>query len=483
MGSKGVTFDGCGLTEMVAAVEAFADCILTGDLTAFSGEEIVAMMQQVETSKRRLSALDSKLIIEASDRGLPETSGAGSPVAFLRHTLHLTRHDASTRIKIAAQVGEFHQADGQLAPAVLEVTAEAYEAGDISRDHVRNIVDVMNHLPADVPVETRAETEQILVNYCCEGWPDDLPRMGREILARLDPEGTVVSDADRHRRRGIKVGRPGIDGMSWIEGWLTPQLRALLDAFLAKYARPGMCNHEDADSPQVSDALIDSTVLEAAARRDRRDAGQRTHDAFIALLQPDLDLRKLGSHRGMPVQVTLQMNLADLERGSGLATTASGVQMSINEALKMAGGTRPVLIVNDDKGIPLYLAYGQRIASSGQRFGLLARDRGCTFPGCDAPADMCAAHHVTDWVKGGPTDLDNLALVCDHHHALVNDSPNGWKTVMLGKDSPHRGRVGWIAPKALDPTGTPQVNEKHHAGQRVATAVESSCREWGSTAA
>ncbi|GAB0102298.1 hypothetical protein JMUB6875_12650 [Nocardia sp. JMUB6875] len=239
MGSKGEILEDCGLTELEAAVRNCTDRVQYGDLTSLSGDDVVAVMQRVETCQRQLSALGSKLIIEATDRGLPESSGAGSPVAFLRHTLHLTRHDASTRIKIASQVGEFHQADGQLAPPVLEVTAEAYEAGDISRDHVRNIVEVMNHLPADVPVETRAETEQILVNYCCEGWPDDLPRMGREILARLDPEGTVVSDADRHRRRGIKVGRPGIDGMSWIEGWLTPQLRALLDAFLAKYARPG----------------------------------------------------------------------------------------------------------------------------------------------------------------------------------------------------------------------------------------------------
>ncbi|GAB0107051.1 HNH endonuclease signature motif containing protein [Nocardia sp. JMUB6875] len=483
MDSKGETFDSCGLVELEAAVAAIVDRVGHGDLTLFFDQDVVALMQRLETCQRQLSALGSKLIIEASERSLPETSGAGSPVAFLRHTLNLSRYDAATRIKIAKQVGEFRQLTGHVAPPVLEATAEAFEAGDISRDHVRNIVDVMTHLPTDVPAEARVETERILVDYCLKGWPDDLPRMGREILARLDPEGTVISDDDRRRRRGILVGRPGVDGMSWIEGWLTPQLRALLDAFLAKYARPGMCNSEDADSPGVSDKPIESSVLEAAARRDRRDAGQRVHDAFMALLQPGLDLRKLGSHRGMPVQVTLSMSLNDLERGAGLATTASGVQMSINEALKMAGGTRPVLVILDDKGIPLYLSYGQRLATSGQRLGLLARDRGCTFPGCDVPADMCAAHHVTDWVKGGPTDLPNLALVCDHHHALVNDSVNGWRTVMLGKDSPHRGRIGWIAPKALDPSGVARVNEKHHVGQVVATAVESSCREWGQTAA
>ncbi|QVI23591.1 HNH endonuclease [Nocardia tengchongensis] len=70
---------------------------------------------------------------------------------------------------------------------------------------------------------------------------------------------------------------------------------------------------------------------------------------------------------------------------------------------------------------------------------------------------MCAAHHVTDWAKGGPTDINNLTLACDHCHALINDGPGGWKTVVMGKDSPYRGRTGWIAPKSVDPTGTPRV--------------------------
>ncbi|AYF78421.1 HNH endonuclease [Nocardia yunnanensis] len=102
---------------------------------------------------------------------------------------------------------------------------------------------------------------------------------------------------------------------------------------------------------------------------------------------------------------------------------------------------------------------------------------------CDAPAAMCAAHHVVDWAKGGPTDLDNLALVCDHHHAMVNDSEYGWTTVMMGSDSPHRGRVGWIAPAVIDPTRTPRVNEKHHAGERVATSIAARCHQWGPQAA
>jgi hypothetical protein len=58
---------------------------------------------------------------------------------------------------------------------------------------------------------------------------------------------------------------------------------------------------------------------------------------------------------------------------------------------------------------------------------LLKRDRGCLFPGCGARAFL-HAHHIRHWVKGGPTDLDNLALLCSFHHRLVHE--HGWNLVL-----------------------------------------------------
>ncbi|MEC3954341.1 DUF222 domain-containing protein [Nocardia sp. CDC153] len=509
MNSKGETLDSTGIGALMTAITNVADTVLHGKLKARTDIDAVEFLRDLEICKRQLAALDSALVIEIAERDLPRKAGVKDVVPFLRQTLGLSRYDAAMRVKIAAACGEFLGVDGTPRPVALEATANAFEAGVISRDHVRGIVDIMTHLPAEVPAPARVETEALLVEHCVTGHPDDLPKIGREILARLDPEGTVISDADRRRRRGITISRPGVDGMSKIEGWLTPELRALLDAIFAKLARPGMCNLDDADAEILAaTAHVESKVLEAAARRDRRDAGQRTHDALFALVSAlhagtdgavtDAGVTagtagvaaakagkpvKLGKHRGLPVEVVVTMSLADLEKGAGVATTASGGHLSINEALKLAKNPRPVLAILDKDEIPLYLAHGERLASSGQRLALIARDRGCTHPGCDVPASMCAAHHVIDWAKGGPTDLNNLALVCDHHHAMVNDSENGWKTVMLGKDTAHPGRVGWIAPAALDPSHTPHVNDKHHLGERVATAVDSSCRKWGSRAA
>src|SRR5258708_3112902 len=44
------------------------------------------------------------------------------------------------------------------------------------------------------------------------------------------------------------------------------------------------------------------------------------------------------------------------------------------------------------------------------------RDRGCTAPGCDRPADWCDIHHVWHWEDGGPTSYDNGRMLCRHHH-------------------------------------------------------------------
>lgn len=63
---------------------------------------------------------------------------------------------------------------------------------------------------------------------------------------------------------------------------------------------------------------------------------------------------------------------------------------------------------------------------------LIARDRHCTFPACTRPPVMCHAHHLTHWADGGPTTLDNLALLCSHHHRLIHHSP--WQITLHPTD-------------------------------------------------
>jgi hypothetical protein len=49
----------------------------------------------------------------------------------------------------------------------------------------------------------------------------------------------------------------------------------------------------------------------------------------------------------------------------------------------------------------------------------MRRDRHCRFPGCGHVV-FTNAHHIRPWIAGGPTDLDNLVLLCEHHHRLLH---------------------------------------------------------------
>lgn len=84
---------------------------------------------------------------------------------------------------------------------------------------------------------------------------------------------------------------------------------------------------------------------------------------------------------------------------------------------------------------------------------MAARDIGCTFPGCTAPAARCQTHHLTDWTDGGPTTLNNGALVCAHDHR--ERIRQGWTGTIINH------HVAWIPPAWLDPRQEPRYNTAH----------------------
>ncbi len=92
-----------------------------------------------------------------------------------------------------------------------------------------------------------------------------------------------------------------------------------------------------------------------------------------------------------------------------------------------------------------------RIAGERLIAAVVARDRCCTFPGCTRPPAMCQVHHVTWHRHGGPTELDNLALLCGPHHRLVHSKPLGhpdaWTMVM------RKGIPCFSPPEHLAPYG------------------------------
>jgi hypothetical protein len=71
-------------------------------------------------------------------------------------------------------------------------------------------------------------------------------------------------------------------------------------------------------------------------------------------------------------------------------------------------------------GEPLRLGHKTRKISPALRRALRIRDGGCQHPGCHRRRHL-QAHHVVHWKDGGPTNLENLVLLCRFHHMQVHE--------------------------------------------------------------
>lgn len=75
------------------------------------------------------------------------------------------------------------------------------------------------------------------------------------------------------------------------------------------------------------------------------------------------------------------------------------------------------------------------------------------FPSCGTPSSWTDAHHIEHWLDGGPTDLDNLVLLCGHHHRQIHHS--GWDVRLDAQRRPI-----FTPPAELDPARTPLMENE-----------------------
>ena len=81
-------------------------------------------------------------------------------------------------------------------------------------------------------------------------------------------------------------------------------------------------------------------------------------------------------------------------------------------------------VLLDAMGMPIAVRDRLRHPTAAMRRGLVVRDGGCAFPGCDHPPEWCDAHHVVHWADDGRTVMVNLVLLCRRHHGVVHR--DGW---------------------------------------------------------
>ena len=119
-------------------------------------------------------------------------------------------------------------------------------------------------------------------------------------------------------------------------------------------------------------------------------------------------------------------------------------------------------VVFSSEGVPLWHGHAKRLATKAQMNALRARYGACG--GCGADMWICQGHHVRPVLRGGPTNIDNMMLVCWACHQKIHH--HGWREVPDGRGlytivPPERIRHGPArAPDPPPPQGSPRRPER-----------------------
>ncbi len=104
---------------------------------------------------------------------------------------------------------------------------------------------------------------------------------------------------------------------------------------------------------------------------------------------------------------------------TGASTTGSVVPRDLLRRLLCDAEVTRVVFGPD--GTAIDVGRAQRTVTGQMRKAVIARDQHCVYPGCDQPPSRCEVHHaLRHWADGGETSVANSALLCWHHHTLVD---------------------------------------------------------------
>ena len=288
-----------------------------------------------------------------------------------------------------------------------------------------------------------------------------------------------------HLTRALSTGDISLDKMRAVVGLATPEsdqelaacavertvaelgevagtLRHDPEWFDAKRKRPNgsarfneACHTLSVQFPAEEFAEVRAAV-EAQAKALPSDGetpwDHRQYDAFLGLFRSGASGRTRRADPWTPYFAVFHAPLTALLDESGdpselVGDLERGGLLGLETVRRLACDATVVIAVDDKAGHTMYEGRARRSPTAAQRREIWRRDRCCRFPGC-TNAVFTEPHHLHWWIRGGKTDLENLALLCKYHHGLVHSK--GWN---VSGDA--NGEIVFVGPSGRALTSRP----------------------------
>jgi hypothetical protein len=494
------------VTDVLDAADAVFEQGQEVPADSLGDDELAEALARAHGLAAKQAELFLRLLAEADTRDLGRRLGASSTTAWVRDALNMRPGTAKSSVDLAHRltppvpVEDFaaNPAAGARAARPMPATHAALVAGEVSTDHATVISRTMAHLPPDVAAEDAGRAEEDLAAFAKEHDPATLQRLATHLLHVLAGESLEEREERARRKRRLRLIDLG-DGTVRISGLLSNEDAATVRTALDPLAAPQPTADGERD-PRVAeqrhaDALVElcrrflshgdlptrhghptqflllanlTTLLRQQADSDngaRQDSGADSYgpdpgngdrdggvvnDSENVLLADLADAREPGPRRWLQDTWARRFGVAPAE-------LTWGGPVSTGTARRLACDAAVTAVVLDQHGVPLRVGRAERGVTAGIWTALVARDRGCAFPACTRPPEWCHAHHIKHWADGGPTDLENLVLLCGYHHRIVHHG--GWD-VRIAAD----GHPEFLPPAWIEPARTPRRNirPRHH---------------------
>jgi len=314
----------------------------------------------------------------------------------------------------------------------LPKVSDAFRQGQISFSKVRAMTRVAT-----------PENEEYLMMIARHGTASHMERLVG-FFRKVKRIEALEAENQRHELREMHW-HVDDDGSYVIKARLTPEqgervLKAVESAMDEEF------NERQGAPAEESTAALDSPVSEPVAQR-RADALARVAEGFLG--------GEAGTTGGERSTIHLHTDLDTLRQDGESAESSldSGAKISAETSRRLACDCGVVHWEEDEDGDVLNIGRKSRSIPPAIRRALKRRDHGCRFPGCTAHKYV-DAHHIQHWADGGETKMDNLVLLCRHHHRLVHEGGYGIRM------------TDQRIPEFTDPAGCtiPQVGEKNLRG-------------------
>ncbi len=335
---------------------------------AIAAEEFVALRAAID----RLEAEASRRLALLDERRGYAADGYPSATAFVKHRCRTTGGRAKRMVAEARALDQ------------MAITRKLFASGDLSFDQARVLI--------------RAH----------EAEPDAFAGFEAELcdVARAAPWVATLSRAVAYWRQAVSEVSDGADESVRDRRYL--YCSRTLD---------GMFKLDGLLDPEAGEMVLSALDGATPPRRegDTRTPAQRRADALADVIA--------GPARAHLVVHVSNETLGD--RQPKLSETGSGAVLSAETLRRLACDSSLNRVLFEGESQPLDVGRTTRVIPAGLRRAVAARDRHCVFPGCDRPERWCDAHHIQHWADGGSTAVDNLALLCRHHHTVVHEGGFG----------------------------------------------------------